>query len=532
MSPPSPWWRWRLAPSRWSSLLQPGRRPQLLEGADWTILLLVALLGFWFRWDLRDAAPYIAETWHFYAAANLWDSHVPNVLDHENRPFLDLTWFFWQRPFLALPFHPFAEHSFAAYRAAHIGVTTTVAPLAVWLLRSLGIRRAAASIAGVLLAIHPAFLPWGVLMLPDSTVLALCLAALLAAHHGRPALTAVLLWAASWVKEIAFVPALALLVLALWRDADGQRARAWPPRLGPFARWLWPVVPLAFLPLWVSLQVDGARFPGFRPGGDVHDVLEWTLFLVWLAPVTLLGLLRERTRRFTLVALAWPAFFAVYLLGRDKAMEQWYVVLPAAFTLLAGVAALDAWHALGRAATRRAALAVAVALGCIVWVQVTVPDGDARNQALVTPFSGKGHWDLEQVAGFERVRDAGLMELVAIPDGAEREAWIAVDFEVSFLFYPLPQQADRVYPVWTSQDPANESILQGWQWAVEEAADVTILVALDHNPGNVATRQAYAECSTTRWPFVLIRARDCQGAGDDLWPRYQEAAGLAGASPS
>ena len=172
---------------------------------------------------------------------------------------LDLSWFFWQRPFLALPFYPFAAHSFEAYRAAHIVLASTVPALGAWLLRSMGIGRSASVAAAVVLAVHPILLPWGVMVLPDSLVLALTLGALLAAQHGRPAATAVLLWVATWVKEVAFVTALALLVLACWRDADGRRAGLRPFHLGPFARWLLPVVPLAFLPLWVSLQVPAAR---------------------------------------------------------------------------------------------------------------------------------------------------------------------------------------------------------------------------------------------------------------------------------
>lgn len=505
------------------SLLQPGRTPTPLEAHDWFAMVLVALMAFAFRWDLRHAQPYIAETWHWHVAVNLWHSAVPNVLDAAGRPFLDLSWFFWQRPLLTLPFHPFADHSFAAYRAAHIAITTMVPPLGMWLLRSLGTRLPAALAVGLLLAVHPLFLPWGVLMLPDMTVLALLLAALLAAHHGRPVPTAVLLWVASWVKEIAFVTALALLVLACWRDGDGRPARAWPPRLGPFARWLLPVVPLAFLPLWVSLQMPGVRFPGFRPGGDLADMLEWLFLAIWLAPVPLLGLASARTRRLVLVAMAWPAFFLVHHVVNGKAMEPWYYVLPAAFTLLAAAATLDALAVVGRPAVRKGVAVAVTALACVVWVQVEVPDGDARNQALVTPLTGRGHWDLEQVQAFEHVRDTGLAELIALPGAGERGTWIVADIEVSFLYYPLAQQADTVYAVWSSLDPVEPAALAAWRDAVENGTDATLLVARDDMPGNVATRLAYAECSTTRWPFVLIRARDCQGAGEDLWERYEEA---------
>lgn len=513
-----------MAPAARTSLLQPGRRPHALDPADGFLLLMLGLVSFALRWDLRGAQPYIAETWHFVVAAKLWASTFPSLVPADGGAPFDLSWFFWQRPLLTLPFHPFAKHSFAAYRAAHVAVAALVPVLGAALLRTLGTGRLAAALAGFVLAVHPILLPWGVFVLPDSLVLALLLGALLAAHHGRPAVTAGLLWAATWVKEVAFVTAVVLLALACWRDADGRRAGLRPVRLGPFARWLLPVVPLAFLPLLVSMQVPGALFPGFRAGGELAETLERLFLLLWLAPVALLGLARPATRRLTLVALAWPAFFLLYHLSLDKAMEAWYYVLPASFTVLAAAAGLDglAKAAPGSRAARprRGVAGVAAALVlALVWVQVAVPDGDARNQQLVTPLTGRGQWDLEQVQAFERVRDAGLARLIAVPGPDERGHWIAYDVEVSFLFYPLADQAMRIHTVGSTPAPLDEATMLGWQWAIENATDATLVVANDA-PGNVATRLAYAECSLTDGPFVLIRARSCQGAGDDLWAQY------------
>lgn len=505
---------------RWTSLLQPGVTARALDSLDWLLLALLYLLAFSFRWELRGIQPYIAETWHYYTAAHLWHSSTNVIPVPGTRP-LDLSWFFWQRPFLALPFAPFAARSFAAYRAAHILVVSGVPPLAAWLLRSLGTGRVATVTAAAVLCVHPLLLPWGVMVLPDSLVLALLLAGLLAAQHGRPVVTAGFLWAATWVKEAAFVTPLVLLALACWRDADGRPARLWRPRLGPFARWLLPVVALAFLPLVVSMQVPGALFPGFKPGGDAAEMVERMFLLVWLAPVALLGLMRPATRRFTLVALAWPAFFFAYHYALDKAMEFWYYVLPASFTLLAAAAGLDASRTAVPAPRRWAAPLLGIGLVALLGVQVLVPVEQPLNHQVTTPITHRGQWDLAHLRGFERQRDVVLAELVAEPGPDERGSWMALDVEVSFLYYPIADQARVVYALGTPTGDLDEAALAGWRWAVENATDATILSVRDDLAANLATRLAYAECSDTRWPYVLIRADRCQGAGEDLWAQYQ-----------
>src|ERR1041385_5777816 len=110
-----------------ASLLQPGQSATFLAPIDWVLLALLYVLAFVLRWDLRSAQPYIAETWHYFVAQHLWHSRLGNVVVAGGP--LDLSWFFWQRPLLTLPFHLFALHSFAAYRAAHIVLASTVPPL-------------------------------------------------------------------------------------------------------------------------------------------------------------------------------------------------------------------------------------------------------------------------------------------------------------------------------------------------------------------------------------------------------------------
>jgi hypothetical protein len=84
----------------------------------------------------------------------------------------------------------------------------------------------------------------------------------------------------------------------------------------------------------------------------------------------------------------------------------------------------------------------------------------------------------------------------------------------------LSEQAERIYATATALGPLSAEDFDGWQWALENATDVTFLAMDDARPVNLATRLAYQECAVTHWPFVLIQANKCQGAGDDLWEQY------------
>lgn len=507
------------------SLLTPGVAPARLDRRDVALLAAMYLLAFLLRWSLRDANPYTAEATHFIVSRDLWDSvttirYVDGIGGYE-----DYSWFFWQRPLLVLTLWPFANVSFEAYRAAHIVATSTIPLLGAWLLRTLGISRLAAGAAGVVLAVHPILLPWGVLVLPDSMMIALVLGALLAAHHGRaPLMAGLLLWA-SWIKEVAFVASLSLLVLALWRDADGRGTTLRPFHVGRFAGWLAPLVPLAFLPLWVSMQVPGVLFPGFRPGGDEALMYEALWGCIYLAPVPLLGLWHARTRRLSLLALAWPAFFLAYHYGRDKAIEGWYIVAPVTMTVLAAAAALDVLARLSRSSRVRAtAVALAVLVAFPVAVQIVKPDHDPLNAHVVTPFSQRGQWDLAQVRHYELTRDDDLQALMAIPGPHERELWAIQDLDWSLIMHPVAAQSKETIKIYSRDEGLTKEIMEGWAYAIENLWNVTLVFNAEWSLGNKATRAAYAECSEVNGRYTLIRAARCQGAGHDIWERTQELA--------
>jgi hypothetical protein len=518
------------APAARPSLLWPGQVRRRLERWDWWLLGAAYVLAVAVRWTIRDAGPYTAEAAHYALSRHLWHG-VDNVasLFPDVRPD-DFSWFFWQRPLLCLLYWPAAQGGFAVYRAAHILVAGTVPVLAAILLRQMGARPAYAHGAAAVLAVHPVLVPWGVLVLPDTTVAALTLAGLLAAHDGRPWATAGLLLAGSWVKEVGFVTAAALFVLAAWREADGSRARPWPLRLGRFSTLMLAVALLSFLPLAVSLALPYGTPPGFRIGGGLDQSLERQFLLLWLAPLPLVGLLAPRVRRLCLVALAWPAFFVFYHLVTGKAIEVWYNVVPATLVLVASAATLDALPREGPPLRRWASTAVSVAFAALLVVQVAVPSGATLNRAVATPLSHVGQWDLREALAYEEVRGDGLDEAVArIPAGHDG-AWLALDVDYSLVMFPLAEHAGVVYKDYTMEWDMTDGGLRWWADAVENRTDATLLGGTPDSLSR-ALVEAYAPCAATFDTYSVIVPDSCHGYGDRLIAAWHHQRSMASQPP-
>jgi hypothetical protein len=499
------------------SLLWPGQARRRLARWDPWLLGAAFVLAVAVRWAIRDAGPYTAEAAHYAMSRHLWDG-VDNVasLFPDVRPD-DFSWFFWQRPLLCLLYWPAALGGFESYRAAHILVAGTVPVLAAVLLRHLGARPAYAYGAAAVLSVHPVLVPWGVLVLPDTTVAALTLAGLLAAHDGRPWATAGLLLAGSWVKEVGFVTAAALFTLAAWREADGSRASLWPLRLGRFSTLMLPVALLSFLPLAVSLALPYGTAPGFRIGGHLDQDLERLFLLVWLAPALLAGLLVPRARRLCLVAGAWPAFFVAYHLLTGKAIEVWYHVVPATLALAAAAATLDALP------RRKVAAAASVLLAALLLVQVAAPAGTAANRAVATPLSGVGQWSLREALAYEEVRGDGLEQALARIPSDREGAWLALNMDYSLVMHPLASRAGVVYKDYTLEWDMTEEGLRWWADAVEDRADATLVGGTPDSLSR-AIVEAYGPCAETFDGYTVIVPDRCQGYADrliDEWRRQR-----------
>lgn len=505
-----------------ASLLWPGRPRLALARWDLYALPAVFALALAVRWSILDAHPYTAEAAHYAMARGLWDgvdnigSLFPDVVAD------DFSWFFWQRPLLCLLFWPGAALGFTAFRVEHVLLASAVPVLATILLRQLGTRPAWAYACAAVLCVHPVLVPWGVLVLPDSVVALLTLAGLLAAHGGRPLTTAALLLAASWVKEIGFVTSAALFVLACWREADGSRMRLWPLRLGPFATPLLAASLLAFLPLFVSLQLPNAAVPGFRMGGDFAASIERLFLLVWLAPVAVLGLAVPSLRRFALVGLAWPGFFIAFHLVTGKAIEVWYNVIPATLVACVAAATLSALPRTDARVVRWAPAALSAFLLVLLAVQVVVPHQEPLQQGAVTPLTATGQWNLDEALRYEHVRDDDLFAAMAAVPASRRTTWTALDMDYSIIMHPMASRAGFIHKDYTTGGDVPDDFLRWWADAVETRADATFLsVHQDGTDLNAALRDAYRPCAEEHGAYAVIQPQACQGYGDRLVASYR-----------
>lgn len=479
---------------------------------DWVFVGALYLLAWIVRFPILDSQPYTAEAAHYWIARELWDgTNNWYAIDGWHS---DVPWLFWQRPLFSLLLWPGAAVSFDAYRVLHLALTATMPALGFLLLRSLGTRALAAGAGGLVLAVHPQFVTWSVLVLPDALTATLTLAALLAAQDGRLRLTGGLLLAAAWVKEVAILTPLALLALALWREPDGTRTRWFPLRVGYWSTTFAAVCALAFVPLAYSLSIGGA-FPGWGRGGDAGHVLERIWLTPWFAALPVLALAWPASRRLGVVALSWGVFFLAYRFILGRAVEIWYYVVPATLVVLAGAAALDAaWRTARPPALRKVAAASAGIVMALAAAQVTLDDTVATKRAVLTPFSQDGFWSLRQSLAFEEVRDDALHDALAqLEDGG---VWFTVDVDWSFVIHPISDRVDKVYLDYSSRHPEGSRDLERVAEIIESEADVTLVKRID-SPFATAILSTYGDCAVAQSdPYVALGGKGCTGRSQIL----------------
>jgi hypothetical protein len=475
--------------------------------APWLRAHAAELALFALAWALRlvplGSDPYGDEAAHYYVARH-FGAAPANITPPE-----DIAYLFWQRPLFSLLLGPGAQVSFAAYRILHAAVAALLPVLVAGLLGRLGVRRPLACGAGLAVAVTPTFVLWGSRAFPDSLMAALALAGIWAYVAGRPLGAALLLLGASWVKETAIPLAVLLWVVALWRGHRRGEAGIYPLRLDRQATAMLAAVALAPLPLVVSVGLLGGRPPGWSTSAMGWPQLDGFFLSSWLLLPVLAGLLWPRTRRWSLLALAYPLGYTAYQALLHRGIEGWYLVLPQALVLVScALVAEEVLRRLGPA-RRRTAWAAPVAMALLLLALVALPHGAAKQwTAPASPSSTESlPAMLERTASAHDQQDA-----VRALGPRPWEGLFVVDAGWFFILHPFSEGAARLG--WAYSETAHD--LAPWVKAIEQ--DATRVVVERHDlPLNQAIRDTYRDCTVAQNPtYTVLEGRRCAGRSDAL----------------
>lgn len=458
--------------------------------------------------------PYGDEAHHYFVARFFGEgpANLYPPAEHE--------WLFWWRPLFSLLLSPGAQFGFTGFRVGYMLLAAGIAPVVWWWLRGRGVSRTASILAGIVAALHPFLLVWGVRAFPDGLMVVFYVLGLALWERGRRLAGAVALLAATWVKEVALIGIAVLLAEEVWAALrrDGREVSV---RLGVRHAMLAGVLALAYVPHWYAESLGG-RSPGWTRGGDLESVLDGAFTTVWFVPVVIAALAWRSSRRPALHALAYLGFYAVYHVAFGGAAERWYFVLPTVLALAAVTALLDALWAQGRAAAapRLARVTAPVCIAFVVAllaVQAIVPGDVAAKQEALHPQVDIIELSYEETLREERARDHALWDVLAQADATDLQNVLAVDVAWFFSVWPLSEKADFVATAWT------EGAAPDWVWqvAVEDIANMTLL-RRSPTPLSLALQEVYADCiGAQNAEYVLLRGQGCKGRSEDLRAAYE-----------
>lgn len=408
------------------------------------------------------------------------------------------------RPAFFLLLSPGAQFGFTGFRI-EAALLSSLLPVLAWaLLRQMGARPAVAASAGAVVALHPWMAVWGTRGFPDSLMAVFLLAGLLAHARGRPLAAGLLLALAAWTKETGIVP---LAAVGLWSLAAAVRrgeAGLWPLRLDRTCTAYLAAGILAAAPLAASVLLLGARAPGWATTPMGWADLDHAFLSAWLLPPLLAGLAWRRTRPWSALGLAFPAFYLAYSLGLGRGLSIWYYVASAALAAVAAFLALDEGVRRLRPAAGRWVPAGAAAL---LLVPLAVPGAAAAWMA--APAAGTpstGYADLGPLAGApDPVRGAA-----AFVAGAPNV--FVVDVGWFYVLFPFSGSAGQLGYAYSEF----HSNLTAWADAIEEVADWTVVEKHDI-PLNRAIRAVYRDCVRHEdAQYAILAGKECADRGAQL----------------
>lgn len=467
------------------------------------------------------ARPYGDEAHHYYIARHFGDG------PHNILQMADNHWLFWWRPMFSLLLSPGAQFGFTGFRIGYMLLAAGLAPALWWWLRGRGVSQTASTMAGVVAALHPFLLLWGVRAFPDGLMATLYVLGLALWERNRRIAGAAVLLAAVWTKEVALIGVGVLLLEELlmgFRRADGFDLHL---RLGPRHLLLALVLALAYVPHWYAESLGG-RSPGWSRGGELSNVLDGAFTTAWFIPLVLAGLLWRPARRPALHALAYLAFYAVYQEVFGGAAESWYFFLPTVLAVGAIAALIDglAARAQDPVATkvdRVVPFAAAVFVAAILAVQVFVPAAVAAKQDVLHHDTAIVEPSFEELARAEFERDQDLWTILESVNGTDREGALLVDVAWFFAIWPMSEEVDLLYSAYTGTAVPDFA----WAGAIEDSANMTLLHR-ETTPLNEAIREVYADCfGAETSEYVLIRGQACKGRLDELMAAYDRHKAVA-----
>ncbi len=453
---------------------------------------------------LLDARPYGDEAHHYFVARE-FGALPPTLVDGQ-----PIRWLFWWRLMFSVLLVPGAQVSFTAFRVDYM-LLTSLLPLVVWWwLRARGVRPVAAAGAGLVAALHPFFVVWGVRAFPDELMAVGYVGALALWERGRHGWSAAAWVGALWVKEVALIGLLVLCAEEALRAVRGW-VREGEPLLDRRQLWLGAALALAWVPHWIA-NAMGGRMPGWSRGGSLAGVLDGAFTTVWLVPLVALALLSSRARRPALHALAYLGFFLVYT-ARGGLAEGWYFVLPALLAFCAAAALADAiagfgWAAPASAPHRAASVLPALLVALLVVAQATLPAQGAFKDQVLHPATATREASWAEMARREMDRDQDLWTALAAATPADWNRTLAVDVPWFNVLWPLGDRAGMLGSFYTEGDGNPPA---AWADLVESIATMMVLRRTP-TPLNEALQATYEDCAIAQTPeYVVVRGSGCVG---------------------
>lgn len=465
-------------------------------------------LAFAVRMALLKAVPYGDETAHYTMARTLGflDSSVYWIDAASTFRLYPLV---VARPVFALAHWPGAAFGFEGFRVLGIAYAALLPLLVYVLARQLRVRVPAAVLAGLVVALHPAFVVWGSRVFPDTLMADLVLGGLIAYVAGRTRLSAVLMLLACLAKETALPAAAGLAahaVLVGLRPSPGGPSR-WR-RLQP-AAWHVGATVLGTSGVVVSYLIV-PRLPGWTSGGTVAQTLDALTLWPWLAIVPLLALWNRRLWPPAAALASTIAFYLAFVVLRDGNINGWYVLLPAALAVLLATAGFDQGMQ-SRAWPRMAAVTLGVAF---VFAAVVAVVGSENGGPLLHPATDRGEAGLVASIGFVRSENPWLAEAIRFQQEESPARVLDLDLGWFWLSYPF-RGADQTAFSFTVQYetgmvPSDDLVERA------ERADLTWLQ--DWNSTfHQAFKETYAECEVfAAGILTAYRIQDCPGRIEDL----------------